>query len=47
MAKIDSFKMLCRELCNDMYTRLNVLIEEINSLSLMKLITNESTARFS
>ena len=32
MKKLNSFKMLSKECANEMYSRLNVLIEEVNGL---------------
>jgi hypothetical protein len=34
LKKINSFEMLSKESANDMYTRLNVLIEDLNALGL-------------
>ena len=36
-AKYDSFKMLAHENCNDMYSRLNVIIKDINALEISKI----------
>ena len=37
MNSLNQFKMLPNELCNDMYSRMNVLVEDINSLELTQL----------
>jgi hypothetical protein len=37
MKKINSFEMLPKESTNDMYTRLNVLIEDLNALELTQM----------
>jgi hypothetical protein len=34
LKKINSFEMLPKESANDMYTRLNVLVEDLNALGL-------------
>ena len=36
-AKYDSFKMLAHENCNDMYSRLNVIVKDINALEVSKI----------
>jgi hypothetical protein len=36
-AKYDSFKMLAHENCNDMYSRLNVIVKDINALEISKI----------
>src|SRR4026207_832630 len=36
-AKYDSFKMLAHENCNDMYSRLNVTVKDINALEISKI----------
>src|SRR6185503_163017 len=36
-AKYDSFKMLAHENCNDMYSRLNVIVKYINALEVSKI----------
>lgn len=37
MNALNQFKMFPNELCNDMYSRMNMLVEEINSLELTQL----------
>ena len=37
MKKLNSFEMLTRESANEMYSRLNVLIEEVNGLELTQI----------
>ena len=37
MKKLNSFEMLPRETANDMYLRLNVLVEEVNRLRLRQM----------
>ena len=36
-AKYDSFKMLTHKNCNDMYSRLNVIVKDINALEISKI----------
>ena len=36
-AKYDSFKMLAHENCNEMYSRLNVIVKDINALEISKI----------
>lgn len=36
-AKYDTFKMMPNEYCNDMYSRLNVLVKEINALEICRI----------
>src|SRR6185503_20026137 len=36
-AKYDSFKMLAHENCNDMYSRLNVIVKDINAFEVSKI----------
>ena len=45
--KYDSFKMLPHENCNDMYSRLNIIVKDINALEVSKIDVAPSTARFS
>ena len=40
-AKYDNFKMLEHECCNAMYSRLNVLIEDINALEISTLVEGD------
>jgi hypothetical protein len=40
-SKFDSFKMLPNELANDMYSRLNVIVNELNSLGMTKITDAE------
>ena len=37
MKKLNSFKMLPKECANEMYSRLNVLVEEVNGLGLTQM----------
>jgi hypothetical protein len=37
LKKINSFEMLLKESANDMYTRLNVLVEDLNALGLTQM----------
>ena len=37
MKKLNSFEMLPKEYANEMYSRLNVLVEEINGLGLTQM----------
>jgi hypothetical protein len=37
LKKINSFEMLPKESANDMYTRLNVLVEDLNALGLTQM----------
>ena len=37
MKKLNSFEMLTRESANEMYSRLNVLVEEVNGLGLTQM----------
>ena len=37
MKKLNSFEMLLRESANEMYSRLNVLVEEVNGLGLTQM----------
>ena len=37
MKKLNSFEMLPRESANEMYSRLNVLVEEVNGLELTQM----------
>ena len=36
MKKLNSFEMLPKECANEMYSRLNVLVEKVNGLDLLK-----------
>ena len=44
MRKLNSFEMLANENANAMYSRLNILVEEVNGLGLMKMpmLANET-----
>ena len=37
MKKLNSFEMLSKECANEIYSRLNVLIEEVNGLGLIQM----------
>lgn len=37
MKKLNSFEMLPKECANEMYSRLNVLVEEVNGLGLTQM----------
>jgi hypothetical protein len=37
IAKYDEFKMLPNECCNDMFSRLNLIVKELNSLNVSNL----------
>ena len=37
MKKLNSFEMLPKECANEMYSRLNVLVEEVNGLGLTQI----------
>jgi hypothetical protein len=41
MRKLNSFEMLHIENANDMYSRLNILIEEVNDLGLTQLTQSD------
>jgi hypothetical protein len=43
--KINSFEMLPKESANDMYTRLNVLVEDLNALRLTQMSSSDVTRR--
>jgi hypothetical protein len=45
LKKINSFKMLSKESANDMYTRLNVLVEDLNALGLTQMIQSDVARR--
>jgi hypothetical protein len=45
LKKINSFEMLPKESANDMYTRLNVLIEDLNALGLTQMIPSDVARR--
>jgi hypothetical protein len=38
MKKLNSFEMLANENANDMYSRLNILVEEVNGLGLTQIL---------
>jgi hypothetical protein len=45
LKKINSFKMLPKESANDMYTRLNVLVEDLNALGLTQMSPSDVARR--
>jgi hypothetical protein len=45
MKKINSFEMLPKENANDIYTRLNVLVEDLNALRLTQMSPSDVTRR--
>jgi hypothetical protein len=45
LKKINSFEMLPKESANDMYTRLNVLIEDLNALGLTQMSPSDVARR--
>jgi hypothetical protein len=45
LKKIDSFEMLPKESANDMYTRLNVLVEDLNALRLTQMSPSDVARR--
>jgi hypothetical protein len=45
LKKINSFEMLPKESANDMYTRLNVLVEDLNALGLTQMSPSDVTRR--
>jgi hypothetical protein len=45
LKKINSFEMLLKESANDMYTRLNVLVEDLNALGLTQMSPSDIARR--
>jgi hypothetical protein len=45
LKKINSFEMLPKESANDMYTRLNVIVEDLNALGLTQMSPSDVTRR--
>jgi hypothetical protein len=45
LKKINSFEMLPKESANDMYTRLNVLVEDLNALGLTQMSPSDVARR--
>jgi hypothetical protein len=45
LKKINSFEMLSKESANDMYTRLNVLVEDLNALGLIQMSQSDVARR--
>jgi hypothetical protein len=45
LKKINSFEMLPKESANDMYTHLNVLVEDLNALGLTQMSPSDVTRR--
>jgi hypothetical protein len=45
LKKINSFEMLPKESANDMYTRLNVLVEDLNALGLTQMSHSDVARR--
>jgi hypothetical protein len=45
LKKIDSFEILSKESANDMYTRLNVLVEDLNALRLTQMSPSDVARR--
>jgi hypothetical protein len=45
LKKINSFEMLPEESANDMYTRLNVLVEDLNALGLTQMSSSDVARR--
>jgi hypothetical protein len=45
LKKINSFKMLPKKSANDMYTRLNILVEDLNALGLTQMSPLDVTRR--
>jgi hypothetical protein len=45
MKKINSFEMLPKESANDMYTRLNVLVEDLNVLGLTQMSPSDVASK--
>jgi hypothetical protein len=43
--KINSFEMFPKESANDMYTRLNILVEDLNALGLIKISPSDVARR--
>jgi hypothetical protein len=46
-AKYDEFKMLPNESCNESYSRLNVIVKDINALNVSKIDKGVKIGRFS
>jgi hypothetical protein len=45
LKNINSFEMLLKESANDMYTRLNVLVEDLNALGLTQMSLSDVARR--
>jgi hypothetical protein len=45
LKKINSFEMLPKESANDMYTRLNILVEDLNALGLIQMSQSDVARR--
>jgi hypothetical protein len=45
MRKLNSFEMLHNEIVNDMYSRLNILVEEVNGLGFTQLTQSDSVRK--
>jgi hypothetical protein len=45
LKKINSFEMLSKESANDMYTRLNILVEDLNALELTQMSPSDVARR--
>jgi hypothetical protein len=45
LKKINSFEMLLKESANDMYTRLNILVEDLNALGLTQMSPSDVARR--